>query len=154
MRCPVSESTSPLCAVVLAAAVMVGCSAPGPGPIQYDSDVCDHCHMTISDPAFAAQLVTRSGKVYRFDDPTCLASFVASSSVAPADVHSIWMNDHRRPDTFVRAQDAFFVVSDRIRAPMNGRTAAFTAHTDAASLQSAVGGQLQRWTDILKRASS
>jgi len=154
MRCSISKATSRLRAIVLAAAVTVACSEPGPGAFQYDSDVCDHCHMTISDPAFASQLVTRTGKMYRFDDPTCLASFVASGSLAPGDVHSIWMNDHAHPNAIVTAQDAFFVVSDRIRAPMNGRTAAFRSHADAASLQSVVGGELQRWTDIVKRGTS
>jgi copper chaperone NosL len=143
-----------ICAVLLAAVTTPMCSGPAPGVIHYDGDSCDHCRMTISDPTFAAQLVIKTGRVYRFDDPACLASFVASGRVAAADVHSIWLNDYGHPDTRVNALDAVFVVSDRIRAPMNGGAAAFASRVEATALQSAVGGQLRAWADILKRVSS
>jgi copper chaperone NosL len=139
------------CCALLAA---LACAAPQPGVIHYDADACDHCRMTISNPAFAGQIVTRTGRIYRFDDPACLVSFVTSRRVAPADIHSIWANDHAHPDARIKAQDAVFVVSDRIRAPMNGKTAAFGSRQDAAALQAAVGGMLQRWTDLLERRRS
>jgi len=136
------------------ALVAVACAEPAPVVIHYDSDSCDHCRMTISDPAFAAQIVTRTGKVYRFDDPACLAEFLTSKRVDSSDVHSIWMNDHANPDNRVNASEAVFVVSDRIRAPMNGGAAAFGRGADAAAFQSTVGGQLRSWDDVLKRVSS
>jgi copper chaperone NosL len=141
-------------AALLLAIVSLGCGEPAPVVIRYDSDACDHCRMTISDPAFAAQIVTRTGKVYRFDDPACLARFMSAAHVASADVHSIWMNDHAAPEDRVNARDAVFVVSDRIRAPMNGRMAAFGRRADAMAFQSSVGGQLRSWDDVLKRVSS
>jgi copper chaperone NosL len=110
--------------------------------------------MTISDPAFAGQLVTRTGKIYRFDDPSCLVSFVTSGHAASTEVEAIWLNDHAHPDARLEAADAVFVVSDRIRAPMNGRTAAFASRDDAAAFQSSVGGQLQAWADLLARGAS
>ena len=141
-------------AAALLATLASACTGPGPVAIQYDADECDRCRMTISDPAFAGQLVTRTGKVYRFDDPACLASFAKSGQVASADIHSIWINDHAHPDTLVRAEGALFVVSGRIRAPMNGRTAAFAGRDDAAMLQSSVSGALLTWTDLLTRGPS
>jgi copper chaperone NosL len=141
-------------AVGAAAMLTAACAAPGPGPIRYDSDACDRCRMTISDPAFAAQLVTRTGKIFRFDDPGCLAAFVAAGQVAPADVHSIWTNDHAHPEARVNARDAVFVVSDRIRAPMNGQAAAFASREAAAAFQSTVGGELRHWNDVVARGPS
>jgi copper chaperone NosL len=110
--------------------------------------------MTISDPAFAGQLVMRTGKIYRFDDPSCVVSFMASGRAASTEVDAIWLNDHAHPDARIKAGDAVFVVSDRIRAPMNGRTAAFASRDDAAAFQSSVGGQLQAWADLLTRGAS
>jgi copper chaperone NosL len=130
------------------------CSAPGPAVLHYDIDACDRCRMTISDPSFAAQLVTRTGKVYRFDDPGCLVVFVASARVPAAQIQSIWVNDHEHPDTIVLVADAVFVVSDRIRAPMNGGTAAFQSMASATALQSEVGGRIESWRQVLRRASS
>jgi copper chaperone NosL len=139
---------------IFGALVTLGCAEPGPDAIHYDTDACDHCRMTIASPSFAAQLVTRTGKVYRFDDPGCLAAFVAAKQVPIGDVHSVWVNDHARPGSRVKAQDAVFLVSGRIRSPMNSGTAAFASREAAATLQSDVGGQVERWNDLLKRAAS
>ena len=141
-------------AALAAAFAMIACAAPGPGEFHYDTDACDHCRMTISDARFAAQLVTRTGKIHRFDDPACLASFVAAEKVEAGDVHGIWLNDYAHPESRVSSTDAVFVVSDHIRAPMNGGAAAFASRDAAAALQSSTGGRLERWADILERASS
>ena len=110
--------------------------------------------MTISDPAFAGQIVMRTGKTYRFDDPACLVAFLTAGRVAPGEIDSLWANDHAHPSEHIKGSDAVFIVSDRIRAPMNGRTAAFASRQDALAFQSLVGGQLLTWTDVLKRGSS
>jgi copper chaperone NosL len=140
-------------AAVVATLGAVGCSEPAPRAIQYGADACDHCRMTIADPRFAAQLVTRTGKIFRFDDPRCLANFVTAAHVPSAAVHSIWLNDYGAPESRVQADAAVFVTSDEIRAPMNGQTAAFAARTDAEALQRTVGGHLQSWPAFLKGAS-
>jgi len=134
---------------LLIATAAAGCGSPGPADIHYDSDACDHCRMTISAPGFAAQLVTRTGRIFRFDDPGCLREFVAGNSVSPDDTHSIWVNDHAHPEVRVRLDEAWFVVSDGIRAPMNGRMAAFASLDEARALQATVGGQVARWTGVL-----
>jgi copper chaperone NosL len=133
---------------------MLACDAPGPGVIHYDTDACDHCRMTISDPKFAAQLVTRTGKIYRFDDPACLASFVAAGSITERDTIGIWLNDYRNPESRVSSTEVVFVVSEHVRAPMNGGAAAFSSREAAEALQEATGGRLAQWADIVKRASS
>ena len=93
-----------LALVILSALLATpGCGGRGPGVIHYDVDACDHCRMTISDPAFAGQLVMRTGKTYRFDDPSCLVSFMTSGHAASADVDAIWLNDHAHPDARIRA---------------------------------------------------
>jgi copper chaperone NosL len=148
-RRALAAAASLLCAWLVGA-----CGAPGPGHIHYDSDACDNCRMTIADPAFAAQLVTRTGKVYRFDDPGCLATFVASSRVQAADVHSLWVNDHAHPERPVDVRTAVFVVSVRLPAPMNSGTAAFASRADAAALHATVGGRLEAWDGVLKRVAS
>jgi copper chaperone NosL len=140
-------------AAVVGTLAAMGCSEPVPRAIHYGEDACDHCRMTIADPRFAGQLVTRTGKVFRFDDPRCLASFVAAAHVPSAAVHSIWLNDYRTPDSRVHADTAVFVTSDEIRAPMNGQTAAFAKRADAEALQSTVGGHLQSWQTFLEGAS-
>jgi copper chaperone NosL len=132
----------------------VACAAPGPVAIAYDHDACDHCRMAISDPRFAAQIVTRTGKVFRFDDPSCLTTFLAGEAVVTANVHSIWFNDHATPEQRVRAEEAVFVVSDALRAPMNGRVAAFTSREEAAAFALTVAGRLETWGTVAARGRS
>ena len=139
---------------LIATLVLSACTAAGPGVIHYDVDACEYCRMTIADARFAAQLVTRTGKVYRFDDPGCVVAFLASNHVPATDVRSIWMNDYANPDSRVNANDAVFVVSDRIKAPMNGGMAAFATRTTAESLQSTIGGLLRNWSEVLARRPS
>ncbi len=132
--------------------LIAACQQPAPGPIHYGSDACDHCRMTIVDPAFAAQVVTRTGKTYRFDDPGCLVAFVTSSRVPDKDLHSIWVNDHDNPGSIVNVRDAVLVASDRIKAPMNGRLAAFATRASADAAQKAWGGRIETWDAIVTRA--
>jgi copper chaperone NosL len=140
-------------AAVVPVLAAVGCTEPAPRAIRYGEDACDHCRMTIADPRFAGQLVTRTGRIFRFDDPRCLANFVTAAHVPAAAVHSIWLNDWGAPENRVQADAAVFVMSDQIRAPMDGHTAVFASRAGAEALQRTVGGRLQTWQDFLKRAS-
>lgn len=137
---------------ILSAVLAAACAGPAPAPFHYDSDACDHCRMTISDPSFAAQLVTNTRRNYRFDDPGCLAAFLAAQRVAAADVHAIWANDHAHPEQRLRVEAAVFVVSDRIRAPMNGHMAAFGVREDAVTFQASVGGRVLSWAEATTAA--
>jgi len=133
--------------------LIVACQGPGPGPIHYGSDTCDHCRMTIVVPYFAAQLVTRTGKAYRFDDPGYLVAFVTSSQVPEENIHSIWVNDHDTPSSIVNVRDAVFVASDRIKAPMDGRLAAFATRASADAARSAWGGRIETWDTLVTRGN-
>ncbi len=60
-------------------------------PIVWDKTACDHCHMHIGEPGFAAQLQTKQGKIYNFDDPGCLFAFVMAN--AP-DIKATYFHHH------------------------------------------------------------
>lgn len=55
----------------------------------WNKQACAHCHMLLSEPRYAAQLVTRTGERLYFDDVGCMASFMAkaATNVAHAWVH-------------------------------------------------------------------
>ena len=62
---------------IMAVAVFILQKPPtGPVPIDWDRANCAECKMAISDRNFAAQLQTREGEVYNFDDPGCLFVFL------------------------------------------------------------------------------
>lgn len=136
------------------ALLAVACGTPGPVPIDYGVVECDHCHMTVTDPPFAAELVTTTGKVHVFDDPGCLAAFVAEGTVPPDQVHSLWVNDFLSPSDLLRAEEATYLRSDRIRTPMNTEVIALRPGTRADSLRAAWGGELIPWDAVVARSAA
>lgn len=138
-------------AAALLGAAAAACAAPGPTPIAFGEAACHHCHMTIVDQRFAAELVTRTGKVYAFDDAGCLAAFAVSGPVGPEQVHSAWVTDFRHPGALIAVQDAMFLRTDSVRTPMSSNLVA-VSRSAGDSLQAALGGTLLDWSAVLAAA--
>ena len=130
-----------------AAGLVTSCAVPGARPIAYGAEPCRHCHMTISDPRFAAELVTRKGMVLVFDDVGCLAAFVASGKVPASDIHSIWVNDFLRPDSMLSARDAVYLKVDSLQTPMGSHLVALR-NGDAERTRKLLGGDVVSWEHL------
>ncbi len=139
-----------LLAIGAAAGFAASCGAPAARPIAYGKEVCRHCHMTIADARFAAQLVTVKGMVYVFDDVGCLAAFVESGKVPAAEVHSMWVNDFLHPDASLEARDAAYLRVDSLQTPMGSHLVAFRP-ADATKMQGVLGGDLVAWDHLEDR---
>ncbi len=132
------------------AACLLACREPAPVPIVWGEDACEHCHMTITDPRFAAELLTRTGKVMRFDDIGCLAEFSMGDRVTEDQVHSRWVMDYLHPEEFLSVEDAIFLHSDSLRTPMNHGVLAVRPGPAADSLRQVLGGKLLTWPEVLQ----
>ena len=149
------RGSAPALGTAAAVAVAAACANPGPRTIAYGTDECAHCHMTIADHRLAAQLVTVTGKTYVFDDPGCLADFLAAGSVDRQAVHSLWVADFTAAsERLLPAQEAWLVRSDAIRTPMDNRVAAAPTPEAAESLRLRLGGEVLRWADLTARAGT
>lgn len=118
-----------------------------PEPFQLGKDHCDFCKMTISDPRFGAELITKKGKLFKFDDVHCLLSFLQKNDRAEIkETYFVDFNDHH----FIPSKEALFLKSEDLRSPMAGNIAAFL-HPD--SLQTAMQlykGSILHWNEILQ----
>jgi len=132
-------------------ATMLACAAPAPRPIVYGTDQCAHCHMTIVDKRYAAELVTSTSKVLVFDDIGCLAAYLATGAVAPGAVQSTWAHDYLTPAEWVPARDLSFVRSDSFHTPMGSGLVALARPQVADSVRAAVGGERLDWPQVLER---
>ncbi|HET9726881.1 MAG TPA: nitrous oxide reductase accessory protein NosL [Gemmatimonadales bacterium] len=142
-------SLGPGCAwSALAAAALLGCAQPAPRAIAYGEEPCRHCHMTIVDPRFAAELVTATGKVYVFDDVGCLTAFVHDGEVPPSKVHGLWVYDYLQPDSLLDARQAVYLRVDSLATPMGSHLAALRAGPAADSLRARLGGTLLTWEQL------
>ena len=109
---------------IMAVSLMTGCST-GPQPIGYGKENCELCKMTIMDHHFATELITKKGKVFKFDDVHCLLEYVKVAEVNKAEVKAIYLMDYAVPGNFILADSAYLIKSDQLKTPMEGHIAAF-----------------------------
>ncbi|MEQ1564559.1 MAG: hypothetical protein ABMA64_02890 [Myxococcota bacterium] len=101
-----------------------------PAPVTYDHEACDACAMLISEPRFAAQLVTREGDRRFFDDPACLFGYVVEHHPT---LSNVWFRDSTSAEEEWLPWSAVGFVP-ATGAPMAGGFAAVPAGTaDAVS---------------------
>lgn len=96
-----------------------------PEPIAYGTDSCYSCKMTIMDRKFGAEVVTRKGKIFKFDDVNCLVNFLNSGAVEEREVQYKLVVDFSQPEKLIAAGEAFYIKSAEIKSPMASQVAAF-----------------------------
>jgi nitrous oxide reductase accessory protein NosL len=75
----------------LVCALLLGCSnAEAAVEPVWGKQPCDHCHMLLSDPQNAAQLVTKEGERLYFDDVGCMLERLAWRA---GSVAHVWVRD-------------------------------------------------------------
>lgn len=110
--------------LLFSVASFFACS-PKPEPIVYGSDMCYTCKMTIMDKHFGGEVVTRKGKVYKFDDINCMVNFLNSGYLDDREVAFRLVVDYAQPAKLVDATQAFYLKSGEIYTPMASQIAAF-----------------------------
>jgi copper chaperone NosL len=106
--------------------VLLNSCATSPEALKIGKDNCSFCKMTISDNRYGAEIITRKGKVYKFDDSHCLRSFIQSGTVEKKDRAAVYFTDFIGKHELIKADEAFLLQSDFFRSPMNGNMAAFS----------------------------
>ena len=101
-----------------------GC-ASGPQPIIVGKDNCYFCKMTISDPKFGAELETKKGKLYKFDDIHCLLGFRKAGMIEEKEVREIYLVDFAGAHSLFKADEGYLLKGGEIHGPMNGDIIAF-----------------------------
>ncbi len=133
---------------VLALVLLTGCN-PKPEKIAFGKDNCAECKMTIMDPKFGAEIVTKKGKVYKFDDAHCVAVFMNRRGVEMSSIHQTLFVDYNNPDKFIKVQDAEFVVSSQLKSPMGGNAGAFDGKHAAQKVSDGIeGSKVTNWATL------
>jgi len=136
-------------ALFLSFVVMASCK-PELQPFEVGLDQCHDCSMTIMEPHFGAALVTKKGKIYKFDDAHCLAAFIRKGTVTAEQTAQTLFVSYHHAETFIDAGQAYFVVSPQLRSPMNSHAAAFASEEAAAAIARQHNGTIYRWNELLK----
>ncbi len=130
---------------LLFALISAGCGVSTPRDIVIGQDQCGYCRMEVTNPKFATQVILTTGKVIVFDAVDCLAGYVRGN---PAErIRSVWVAD-ALAGTFVRAEEAGFLLDATLRGPM-GRIVAFDSPAAAADAVATYGGTPVSWIAVL-----
>lgn len=136
-----------LCIAMLG--IFLGSCTVEPEPIAYGEDACHHCKMTLMDRKFGAELVTKKGKIYKFDDVNCMLSFYHSGEVATGDFAYKLVVDFTQPAKLIEAHNAFYLKSPRIQSPMISQVAAFEKEQDMKAAKDELNGIYMVWGELV-----
>ena len=126
--------------------VLFSCNV-GPQPIDYGNDGCHFCKMTIVDKLHAAEMVTKKGKVYKFDATECMIHFLDEFDTSTIALYL--SNNYTEPEILIDATQATFLISANIPSPMGAFLSAFKNSEDAMNTQTKKGGKLYIWKELL-----
>lgn len=128
--------------------LMVSCKI-GPHPINYGSDGCHFCSMTIVDQQHASEIVTNKGKVFKFDAVECMMNHL--NDIGIEQISLFLVNDYSRPGELIDATRAFYLISPGIPSPMGEFLTPFgTQEGIDAALSEHKGDQLN-WEQLKLR---
>ena len=141
----------PIAKVATAATILTFfvCSCSNePQPFSYGKDVCDNCKMTIVDPKFGGEIITKKGKVYKFDDLVCMAGFIKSAAVKPNDMARKLAINFQKQNNFVDVDKGFFLLSPGLKTPMGGNAGGFASQQEAEKVKTTTPGEILTWNEL------
>lgn len=109
---------------------LISCSTK-PEPFAYGKDNCHTCKMGIVDPKFGCELISKKGKIYKFDDVTCLHQFIKSNSSAGTEIKKQLVINFEKENDFLSLEEAVFILSPIVKSPMGSHAAAFASRDNA-----------------------
>jgi copper chaperone NosL len=134
--------------VALCCLVLASCT-PKAEKFVIGKDACAECKMTIMDPKFGGEIVTKKGKVYKFDDAHCMAKFMQRRGVEMDDIHQTLFIDYTGGTEFINVKQAEFVVSSTFKSPMGSNAAAFATKAAANNKASQIeGSKTTNWATL------
>lgn len=132
----------PVAALLLSA---VSC-AQSPKPIDYGSDMCHYCKMTIVDKQHAAEVVTKKGKAFKFDAIECMVNYLGEQE--GQEYAFLLANDYEKPGEWIAAESSYYLISPAIPSPMGANLSAFRTEERARAFQAGKGGEVYDWQGL------
>lgn len=121
-------------------------------PINYGSDACHYCSMTIVDKQHAAEYVTDTGKAFKFDAIECMMNGIKDAK--GTQIALFLVNGFENPGQLIDGTKATYLISKNITSPMGGNLSAFENREAAESVQSELQGEIFTWEELKKRLTN
>lgn len=138
-----SVTTIMLLMLVLAS----GCSR-GPKPIDFGNELCHFCKMTISDPKFGAEIITTTGKAYKYDAAECMIWQMEEGSIPADKVHQQYVIAYDDPTNLIEVNKAHFLIAEKQPSPMGAYLSVYASDETAEKAAQSTGGKLYSWDKV------
>lgn len=125
-----------------------GCSVE-PEAIKVGKDNCHYCKMTISDNRYGAEVLTKKGKVFKYDDSHCLISEISEGGIDKSIIKDFYFTDFCNGHGLIKSQNCFYLKSESLKSPMNGNIAAFLSHDSLKVYNKQFGGEEVSWNQLI-----
>lgn len=126
-----------------------GCGEKAPEPINFGHDGCAFCKMTIIDPKFGAELITKKGKIFKFDAVECMVHFEQKQYVKPEEIGRYFVTDASGKG-LIAAEEAMFMHSEKLPSPMGANISAFSISDENESLIQSYNGKKMDWQQVVR----
>ncbi len=101
---------------------LLGCGSSEIKPVDiYPEDMCSQCRMAISDQRFAAEIITVSEEVYKFDDLGCMERY--KEKTADLKIAATFVKDYETKNWIPYERST--IVQTSIKTPMSSGKVAF-----------------------------
>ena len=128
LKTPLSVASTALFLAVSATA----CS-PKPETLVFAQDACHFCKMTLMDPKYGAEWVSR----HLTQEPDMVSN-----------THSLWVIDAAQPGTLIPAQSAYYLHSLKLPSPMGAFLTPVKQRSEAEALQKTYAGNILNWEEM------
>ena len=137
-----------LCLLLIFCSVLA-CSKK-PEPINFGTDMCQYCKMTIVTKTHAAQMVTQKGKQFKFDAIECMIRFLEDKQDL-IENSNLLITNYRKPGVMTDAKTASYAISEQITSPMGANLTGFDSLEEAKSIINDGSAQFYDWNGIFKK---
>ncbi len=119
---------------------LASCQPAGPQDFVLEKDQCDNCKMTITNAKYGAEMITEKGRVYKFDDISCMTMFANSEAEKAANATKYVVDFPS--GKFLELSKAHLISGGSISSPMGGNTQAYETPEAAKKAAESLGAQI------------
>lgn len=119
---------------------LMSCQSSGPQDFLLEKDQCDNCKMTITDLNYATELITEKGRVYKFDDISCMTMYEDSEADKMTNAQKYVIDVPT--GKFLELPKATLIKGGSIKSPMGGNTQAYENKETAQKAATTLGASI------------
>lgn len=107
--------------------------------------------MSIVNKPFAAELVSKKGKAFKFDAIECMVHFLKENSETQFALFLV--RDLNNPEEWQNAKKCSYLISSQLPSPMGAFLSAYITPEEASKMQQEKGGAVYNWEEMLQQIS-